>query len=109
MISSVGMFGRAFLWWIAFLEDPGYCYGMKTFLESTPFIDWETPDIRALARRLADDAGDDEAIARACFLYVSDEIRHSWDYQLNPVTIKASEVLRHGTGFCYAKSHLLAA
>ena len=27
----------------------------------------------------------------------------------NPVTLKASEVLQHGTGFCYAKSHLLAA
>ena len=36
-------------------------------------------------------------------------IRHSWDHRLNPVTCKASEVLEHGTGYCYAKSHLLAA
>ncbi|MFA6970158.1 MAG: transglutaminase family protein [Gallionella sp.] len=28
---------------------------------------------------------------------------------MNPVTCKASEVLIHGTGYCYAKSHLLAA
>ncbi len=28
---------------------------------------------------------------------------------LNPVTCKASDVLQHGTGYCYAKSHLLAA
>ncbi len=28
---------------------------------------------------------------------------------MNPVTCKASDVLLHGTGFCYAKSHLLAA
>lgn len=26
----------------------------------------------------------------------------------NPVTCRASEVLVHGTGYCYAKSHLLA-
>ena len=38
-----------------------------------------------------------------------DEIKHSSDYQLNPVTCKASDVLKYQTGFCYAKSHLLAA
>lgn len=46
---------------------------------------------------------------RACFEFVRDEIRHSSDFELNPVTCKASDVLRHGTGYCYAKSHLLAA
>ena len=29
--------------------------------------------------------------------------------ELNPVTCNASDVLIHGTGYCYAKSHLLAA
>lgn len=28
---------------------------------------------------------------------------------MNPVTYKASDVLKHATGYCYAKSHLLAA
>lgn len=28
---------------------------------------------------------------------------------MNPVTCRASDVLLHGTGYCYAKSHLLAA
>jgi len=28
---------------------------------------------------------------------------------MNPVTCRASDVLRHKTGYCYAKSHLLAA
>ncbi len=42
-------------------------------------------------------------------MYVRDEIRHSNDYQLNPVTCKASDVLKYKTGYCYAKSHLLAA
>ncbi|WP_239028020.1 transglutaminase-like domain-containing protein [Geomonas subterranea] len=48
-------------------------------------------------------------IARRCFEFVRDQIKHSWDYKLNPVTCRASEVLEHGTGYCYAKSHLLAA
>jgi hypothetical protein len=40
---------------------------------------------------------------------VRDDIRHSWDYKQNPVTCKASDVLKYRTGYCYAKSHLLAA
>ncbi len=47
--------------------------------------------------------------AANCFRFVRDEIRHSGDFQLNPVTCKASDVLAHGTGYCYAKSHLLCA
>jgi hypothetical protein len=48
-------------------------------------------------------------VARRCFEFVRDEIRHSWDYRMNPVTCVASDVLLHGTGYCYSKSHLLAA
>ncbi len=44
-----------------------------------------------------------------CFLFVRDDIRHSVDYQMNPVTCRASDVLAHRTGYCFAKSHLLAA
>jgi transglutaminase-like putative cysteine protease len=40
---------------------------------------------------------------------VRDEIFHSCDYQMNPVTYRASDVLQHQTGYCFAKSHLLAA
>jgi transglutaminase-like putative cysteine protease len=48
-------------------------------------------------------------VAKKCFEFVRDSIKHSWDFKLNPVTCRASDVLRHGTGYCYAKSHLLAA
>ena len=51
----------------------------------------------------------DADIAKSCFEWVRDEIKHSWDYKKNPVTCKASDVLKHGTGYCFAKSHLLAA
>jgi transglutaminase-like putative cysteine protease len=40
---------------------------------------------------------------------VRDAIPHSNDVGLDVVTCTASEVLRHGTGICFAKSHLLAA
>jgi transglutaminase-like putative cysteine protease len=40
---------------------------------------------------------------------VRDEIKHSVDYKMNPLTCRASDVLKYGTGYCYAKSHLLAA
>ena len=82
---------------------------MKKYLESTEYIDWENPDILVCAKALARSSSMQEDIARECFEFVRDEIKHSWDYKLNPVTYKASDVLKHGTGYCYAKSHLLAA
>lgn len=51
---------------------------------------------------------DGEALVRACFEFVRDDIKHSVDYQLNPITCRASDVLKYKTGFCFAKSHLLA-
>ena len=82
---------------------------MQQYLESSEYIDWTTPAVYALAKQIAADLTTDTDIARACFELVRDEVKHSWDYQLKPVTCKASEVLQHKTGYCYAKSHLLAA
>ncbi len=82
---------------------------MDKYLESTEFIDWQTAAVLSQATLLADGLTEPELIAKNCFEFVRDQIKHSADYQLNPVTCKASDVLRHGTGYCYAKSHLLAA
>ena len=82
---------------------------MQRYLSASTYIDFDTPDVRASARRLAEGRASEEEVARACFEFVRDEIRHSVDFKLNPVTCRASDVLRHGTGYCYAKSHLLAA
>jgi transglutaminase-like putative cysteine protease len=82
---------------------------MQRFLAPSTYIDFEQPEVRACARRLAAGAVSELDVARACFEFVRDEIRHSSDFRLNPVTCKASDALRHGTGYCYAKSHLLAA
>lgn len=82
---------------------------MKIYLAATQYIDWQQPDVLAKALSLSEGLNSDEAITKACFEFVRDEIKHSWDYQMNPVTCKASDVLKQGTGYCYAKSHLLAA
>ena len=82
---------------------------MQRYLAPSTYVDFEHPEVRACARRLVDNAASELDVVRACFEFVRDEIRHSSDFQLNPVTCTASDVLRHGTGYCYAKSHLLAA
>ncbi len=82
---------------------------MNKYLESSKYIDWENPSILAQAKELANGIFEPEEISRRCFEFVRDEIRHSWDYKQNPVTCIASDVLKYRTGYCYAKSHLLAA
>ena len=82
---------------------------MDKYLASSEYIDWEEPEVFAQAKDLASGASGAEEITRRCFEFVRDEIRHSGDYEKNPVTCKASDVLKHRTGYCYAKSHLLAA
>jgi transglutaminase-like putative cysteine protease len=79
------------------------------FLASTDVVDWYHADVRTLACCLAAGHVDPVEIARRCFEWVRDEIRHSVDHGDTHVTCSASEVLAHRTGFCYAKSHLLAA
>jgi transglutaminase-like putative cysteine protease len=81
----------------------------SAFLASDAVIDWRHPEVFAKAQALAAGAADKTETARRCFEFVRDQIRHSWDFRQNPVTCAASAVLRHGTGYCYAKSHLLAA
>jgi len=82
---------------------------LAAYLASSKYIDWRHPAVLSLAKRLAEGIRSDESIARACFEFVRDEISHSLDHKRNPVTCSASQVLEHRTGYCYAKSHLLAA
>ena len=82
---------------------------MNKYLSPSEIIDWQHPAIVAKAKELSENKDNDVDIAKSCFEYVRDEIRHSNDFKLNPVTCNASEVLKFKTGYCYAKSHLLAA
>ncbi|MCX7099029.1 MAG: transglutaminase family protein [Methylococcales bacterium] len=84
-------------------------FRMKRYLACSEYIDWKHPLVLAKAAELAEGCLSDELIAKRCFGFVRDAIKHSWDFRMNPVTCKASDVLQHGTGYCYAKAHLLAA
>lgn len=82
---------------------------MEKYLASTEIIDWEHSEVIKKAKELSHGLDSHEDIAKSCFEFVRDEVKHSNDFKLNPVTCQASVVLKHKTGYCYAKSHLLAA
>jgi transglutaminase-like putative cysteine protease len=46
---------------------------------------------------------------RVAYDTVRDRYPHSMDISASAVSVSASDVLRHGHGICFAKSHLLAA
>ena len=80
---------------------------MQEYLTSTTIIDWQQSNVIQLAQQLT--TTDINTTAKTCFKWVRDNIYHSSDYKMNPLTCKASEVLQYKTGYCYGKSHLLAA
>jgi transglutaminase-like putative cysteine protease len=82
---------------------------MDEYLAASDVIDWQHPNVSVFARWLADGTADAVDLARRCFEWVRDNIEHSGDFRRSAVTYRASEVLAARTGFCYAKSHLLAA
>ncbi len=82
---------------------------MKAFLAGNEIIDYDNPEVMKLSSALAKGCLDDISVAKKCFEFVRDKIRHSGDHKDAKTTCKASEVLAYGGGWCYAKSHLLAA
>ncbi|MGA9047224.1 transglutaminase-like domain-containing protein [Sulfuricurvum sp.] len=82
---------------------------MEEFLVSSEIIDYTHPIVAAKARELAEGCNSDTEIARRCFEFVRDAIRHTGDAGEGITTLRASEVLQQEQGWCYAKSHLLTA
>ena len=82
---------------------------MKEYLQPTDIIDWNHHDVLVVARSLSSGTQDIEETAKRCYHWVRDEIKHSYDYKMSPTTCSASEVILGKTGYCFAKSHLLAA
>lgn len=68
---------------------------LKDYLTASDYINWQSDNVLKKAKTLANGLSSDEDIARACFEFVRDDIKHSRDFQLNPVTCKASDVLNH--------------
>ncbi len=80
---------------------------MDPFLGESATIDHGDAAVRALAAELR--AEDPVETARRAYEWVRDRIVHTADRPSDQITCAASEVLRAGTGLCFAKSHLLAA
>ena len=55
---------------------------MDKYLESSKFIDWETSIVLDKAKELSQGLSSHEDIARACFEYVRDKIKHSNDFNI---------------------------
>ncbi|NTW88925.1 MAG: transglutaminase domain-containing protein [Desulfobulbaceae bacterium] len=82
---------------------------VNEYLVSDAIVDWQTPAVRQKALELTQSVSDEISKARCLYEWVRDSISHSDDAGLDIVTCTASEALQHGTGICFAKSHLLAA
>lgn len=82
---------------------------LDAYLGESAVIDREHPDVRAAHASVMGGSDDPVEQAQAGFRFVRDQVRHSLDTGDARVTLTASEVLRHRTGLCYAKSHLFVA
>ena len=81
---------------------------MEDYLMETPSIDYMNPLIQDKVRELRDKSGDTLDYIKRSYLFVRDEIPHSWDIETNIVSKTASDVLKNKTGICWTKSCLLA-
>jgi transglutaminase-like putative cysteine protease len=82
---------------------------MEPYLRSTDIIDWQDPEVLSRGRELASDCETPEDVTKICFEWVRDAILHIGDHNISTVACTALEVLKTGSGVCYAKSHLLTA
>lgn len=84
---------------------------METYLRATSFIDSESPEVTRFAERICPqrDAGHKEK-AISLYYAVRDEIRYDpYSLRYSAEALKASTILRNGSGYCVAKAVVLAA
>lgn len=82
---------------------------LNEYLKETEIIDYNKENIRKTAGDLFAGSRDRADFILNAYEFVRDKISHIIDCHGNRVVCKASEALDTGYGFCYAKSHLLAA
>lgn len=82
---------------------------LNKYLEKSAIINYDDPNIEIVATKLAENVQNDLELAKKVYEFVRDDISHSCDISSQVVTCKASDVLQAKEGFCFAKSHLLAA
>lgn len=77
------------------------------FLATSNIIDHDHPAVRRLAAEIRRNT--ELQTIHAAYETVRDGFPHSYDIGAEEVSVTASDVIRHGHGICFAKSHLLAA
>ena len=82
---------------------------MKKYLCETESIDYCNPLIKEKVNQLREESVNSIDYMKRAYLFVRDEITHTWDAKRTIVSKKASDVLRNKTGICWTKSCLLAA
>ena len=83
---------------------------MEEYLRPTRFIDSDSPDVIAYAKKHVTDTMTDSQKAVALYLAVRDDVSYDpYHIILNPDTISGSLTLKRGKGYCIEKSLLLAA
>ena len=82
---------------------------INEYLKYDEVIDFDKPEIKALADTLFDEVYSETDYVRHAFEYVRDTYPHSADINADEIAVSASDVLKIGHGICHAKSHLLAA
>ena len=80
---------------------------LAPFLACSAVIDGDEPGVARLAEIVR--RSTQLATVQAAYAVVRDEFAHSYDIDAQEVSVSASDVIRHGHGICFAKSHLLAA
>ena len=81
---------------------------MEEYLIETPSIDYMNSHIQEKVRELKNQSYDNLNYIKRSYIFVRDEIPHSWDIKTEVVSRTASEVLENKTGICWTKSCLLA-
>ena len=82
---------------------------MKEYLIETPSIDYMNFHIQEKVQELKNQSDDNPDYIKRSYIFVRDEIPHSWDIKTEVVSRTASDVLKNKTGICWTKSCLLAA
>ncbi len=68
-------------------------------------VDFDNPEVKALADKLFAEAEDETDFVRRAYEYVRDTFPHSADINADEVAVSASDVLKIGHGICHAKAH----
>ena len=81
---------------------------MEKYLCETKCIDYGNLLVMEKVNILRAESMNSMEYVKRAYLFVRDEIAHTWDIKETIVSKKASDVLRNKTGICWTKSCLLA-